>query len=175
MALLPKAANTEENKEGLGDRSALPAGEYLVHIIKSEMKETKESKATGKGNAYFLSLHMKVLEGERKGSLVFTNLNLKNPNPVAEEIANKELNSICQACGVQGVADSEEIHQVPFVVELKVDKATKQYPESNSVTAYKPESDWNGDTGEVGSGKPGTDGGTTADVGDGGDSSLPWD
>jgi len=130
MALLPKQANTEENSEGLGDRTALPAGSYLAHIVKSEMKQTKAK--TG----HYLSLHFTVLEGEKKGRMFFANLNLDNPNPIAVEIANKELNSICQACDLQGVEDSDELHQIPMLVTLKVDAATAQWPEGNSITAY---------------------------------------
>ena len=140
MALLPQQANTENNNETSADRSALPAGDYLVHIVKSEMKQTKAK------NGHYLSLHMQVLSPEdKKGRFLFSNLNLDNPNPVAMEIANKELNSICQACDQEGVEDSEELHQLPFMVTVKVDPATAQWPEGNSITAYKAESEYEGD------------------------------
>ena len=145
MALLPTAANTEENSEGLGDRSALPAGDYLAHIIKSEMKETKESIKLDNQSGFYLSIHYCILEGERKGRMFFANLNLKNKNPVAVEIANKELNSICQACDLQGVEDSDELHQIPMCITLKVDPATAQWPEGNSITAYKPADEYEGE------------------------------
>jgi len=138
MALLKVAANTEENSDKLDDRSVIPAGDYLAHIVKSEMKQTKS------GNGSYLSLHFTVLEGEYKGRMVFTNLNLDNPNPVAVEIARKELNSICDACEMQDVTDSEELHQVPLVVVVKIKKATAQWPEGNEIGGYKPESEWAG-------------------------------
>ena len=140
MALLPKAANTEGNNETQADRSALPAGEYLVHIVKSEMKATKAK------NGHYLSVHMQVIEPEaQKGNFLFENLNLDNPNPIAVEIANKTMNSICEACGLEGVEDSEELHQIPFMVTVAIEPATANWPEGNKITAYKAESEWTGE------------------------------
>jgi len=139
MALLKVAANSADNSQTLDDRSALPAGNYLAHIVKSEMKATKA------GTGHYLSLHFKVLEGECAGRMIFANLNLDNPNSTAVEIATKELNSICNACDMQDVTDSEDLHQIPMVLTVKVDPATAQWPEGNSITAYAPESEWDGE------------------------------
>ena len=145
MSLLPTAANTEDNKETMDDRSALPAGQYLAHIVKSEMKPTK------KKNGHYLNVHFKVLAPEpMKGRMFFTNLNLDNPGAVAMEIARKELNSICDACGKQGVTDSEEIHQIPMTIELGIEAATSQYPESNKILSYKSEDEFDGEASQEG-------------------------
>jgi len=164
MALLKKAANEEGNSESMSDRSALPAGKVLAHIVKSEMKATK------KKNGHYLNVHFKVIEPEGlAGRMFFTNLNLDNPNPVAVEIATKELNSICQACGKQGVTDSEEVHQIPMVVDLGIEAATAQFPESNNIKSYAPEDDWDG--GE--SGAP--DVAVEETSGESSEDGLPWD
>lgn len=130
MARLPLSYNTAENNEGLTDFTAFPADKYPVILTKSEYKETKAK------NGHFLQMIMKVIAGKYKGRLIYENLNLDNPNPVAVEIANKALNSICKACGKVGVQDSEELHGIPFYATLKVNPATKTNPASNSVTAY---------------------------------------
>ena len=131
MPLLPQVANTEGNKAGQDDRSVLAPGKYLMHIVKTEMKAVKSPK-TG----HYLACQLKVLEGESKGRVVFVNLNLDNPNPVAVEIATKELNSICQACGLEGVEDSDELLQIPMTVELKIKKGDSQWPDSNETVSY---------------------------------------
>jgi len=153
MALLPTPANTEENSATLDDRSALAAGDYVSHIVKSELLQTKAK------NGQRLSLHFRVLEGESTGRMFFASLNLDNPNPIAVEIANKELNSICSACGLEGVEDSEELHQIPLIVTLKVNPADAQYPESNSCTKYT--------AAEASSEAPATEGGS--------DDGVPWE
>jgi len=128
--LLPQPANTGDNTQGMDDRSVIPAGEYLAHIVKTEFKPTKAK--TG----HFLAIQYKVLEGDHKGRVVFSNLNLDNPNPVAVEIANKELNSLCAACGLEGVEDSDELLQIPFLLTVKVKPADAQWPEGNEVAGY---------------------------------------
>ena len=130
MPLLPTAANTAENRDTLDDRTPIPAGDYIMAIVKTEFKQTKAK--TG----HFLSTHFKVQDGEYKGRMVFTNLNLDNPNPVAVEIANKELNSICQACGLEGVEDSDELLNIPMKVTVKVSPGDSQWPPSNETTGY---------------------------------------
>ena len=130
MPLLPTPANTADNKEVLGDRTPIAAGDYIMHIVKTEMKPTNAK--TG----HYLSVQLKVLEGEKKGRVVFTNLNLDNPNPQAVEIANKELNSICQACGKEGVEDSDELLHIPMKVTVKVTPGDSKWPPSNETTAY---------------------------------------
>jgi len=136
MPLLPKRANCEGNNETQGDFTALPAGEYIAQIVKSEFKDTKAK--TGK----YLQLNFKVISGPEdvncKGRVLFERLNLINPNPIAVEIANKSLNSICVACGKAGVEDSDELHAIPMKVGLKVDEATANYPASNSFAYFKP-------------------------------------
>ncbi len=130
MPKLPDSFNTSTNKEGLDDYTALPAGDVIAKITKSSYKQTK------KKDGHYLQLIWKVDHGAHKGRTIFDNLNLDNPNPIAVEIANKCLNSICQAAEKVGVEDSEELHDIPIKLTLKVDKATAQNPESNSITAY---------------------------------------
>ncbi len=132
MAVLPLKYNTETNKQGLDDFTPLPAGDYVVAISKSEYKATKAK------NGHYLQLILKVVDGPDKGRTIFENLNLDNPNAIAVEIANKALNSICQACEKVGVEDSSELHSIPMVATLKVNPATFTNPPSNSITAYKP-------------------------------------
>lgn len=133
MALLNKKANCEGNNETQGDFSAVPAGDYVAQIVKSEFKDTKAK--TGK----FLQLQFKVISPEEfKGRVLFERLNLINPNPIAVEIATKALNSICVACGKAGVEDSDELHAIPMKVTLKVEPATPNFPESNSFTGFHP-------------------------------------
>lgn len=132
MPLLPQKANVPGNNDTLDDRSPVPAGKYPGAIVKSEFKETKAK--TG----HYLALQLKIIEGQYKGRVLFTNLNLDNPNQVAVEIANKELNSICKACNKEGVEDSEELHNIPMMLTVKVTEGDASYPPSNEITAYEP-------------------------------------
>lgn len=130
MARLPLSANTKENNEGLDDYTPIPAGDVLAYITKSEYKKTKAKTGT------YLQLIWKVQSEKYRGRTLFDNLNLDNPNPIAVEIANKTLNSICKACDKIGVQDSEELHGILCKLTLSVSPATATQPASNNIKAY---------------------------------------
>lgn len=132
MAQLPRAANTEDNSATMDDYSAIPAGEGLAHIIESGYHETK------KKNGHYLKLRVQILDGENKGRLLFENLNLDNPNPIAVEIANKTLNTICVACEKVGVQDSEELHGIPMFIKWNYKEGDATIAASNDITFYAP-------------------------------------
>jgi hypothetical protein len=106
---------------------ALPPGDYKVEIIQSEMRVTKA------GTGQMLWLDMEVLEGSHQRRHVYDQLNLINPNPTAEEIAQRTLSAICHAVGKLQVSDSEELHFQPMVVRVAV--RPNGY---NEVKGYKP-------------------------------------
>lgn len=141
------------NGETMGDTSALPAGEYVAAIVKSERREAK----AGNGNAY-INLEFEVQDGEAQGRRFWTMLNLWNTNSTAVEIAQRELNSICQAIGKLRVSDTEELHGIPMLVKL----GTKEdsYGVKNVTKGYKPLS--------------GGGGARTQQQSSGGGSNAPW-
>jgi Protein of unknown function (DUF669) len=116
--------------EQMSDRSALPPGEYLAAIAKSDVGPTRKGDGGRK-----IDLEFEVLDGAHRGRRFWTTLNLWNPNPVAVEIAQRELNSICHAVGKLRVADTQELHAIPMKVTLGVDKAGR-----NVAKSYKPAS-----------------------------------
>lgn len=114
----------------------IPAGWYNAHITDSEAKPTSA------GTGFYLELEMEVLDGPYAGRKVFDRLNLHNPNPVATEIAYKQLSAICHATGVIQVADSAQLHNRPLQVKVALRPAGpgadgKQYEASNEVKGYK--------------------------------------
>ena len=113
------------------DFSPIPAGEYTMAIIDSEMKPTKN------GQGQYLQLALQVLDGDYKGRMVWDRLNLVNPNQTAVEIARRTLSAICHAVGKLQVTDSSELHNVPMLVRVSVRPADGQYDASNEVKAYK--------------------------------------
>ena len=109
---------------------AIPAGTYTAQIIRSEMKDTKA------GTGQFLELRLQILDEPHTGRLIFERLNLINPNEVAVKIAQKTLAQICKAVGVLEVEESEELHAREMIVEVIVEPAKGDWPESNSIKKY---------------------------------------
>jgi hypothetical protein len=105
----------------------LPPGRYLVQIVTSEMRPTKD------GMGQYLWLEMDVLEGEFAGRKLFDRLNLVNGNPTTVEIAQRTLSAICHAIGRMQVQDSEELHLVPMIADVKVKPPKDGYDASNTM------------------------------------------
>ena len=129
MAKLPSAFNSEEHDD-IGDFSAIPAGEYHVKVKDSDMLENS------KGTGSYAKFKFEIMEGEYKGRLLFTNLNLVHSNPAAVEMAEKTLATMCRACGKVSIDDTEELHGCEMMVKVTVKPATSQYAEANEVRNY---------------------------------------
>lgn len=105
----------------------LPAGRYVVQIVASEMRPTRD------GSGQYLWIEMDVLEGEHQGRKLWDRLNLVNPNAQAVEIAQRTLSAICHAAGRLQLQDSEELHLIPMLVDVKVQPPRNGYDASNKV------------------------------------------
>ena len=104
-----------------------PAGKYLVQIIASEMRPTKD------GRGQYLYLELDILDGQFAGRKLFDRLNLVNDNPDTVDIAKRALSSICRATGQMQVKDSEQLHLIPLIADVRVRPPKGQYGESNSI------------------------------------------
>ena len=113
--------------EPLGNYEVLPPGKYVAQIIASEMRPTKD------GMGQYLYLEIDILEGAARGRRLFDRLNLINGNSEAVQIAQRTLSSICHAVGKLQVSNSEQLHLIPLVADVKVRPPKGQYGESNSI------------------------------------------
>jgi Protein of unknown function (DUF669) len=118
-----------------GEQDPVPAGWYDIAMDQSEMKPTKDAASTG--NA-FLECRFNILSGSYAGRKLFTRLNLRNHNPVATEIAYKELSAICHAAGILQVQDSQQLHGLPMKAKVKIRPGDAQYGPQNEITTFKP-------------------------------------
>ena len=109
----------------------IPAGWYKAIISASEIKPTRD------GYGEYLSLTLQVIEGQYENRLVFARLNLKNANDKAVDIAKKDLAAICRAVGVMSPQSSEELHDKPLMMKVKIRPAQGEYEASNDVGGYK--------------------------------------
>jgi hypothetical protein len=105
----------------------LPPGRYVAQIVVSEMRVTKD------GMGQYLWLELDVLEGPCRGRKLFDRLNLVNGNPQTVEIAQRTLSAICHATGRLQVQDSEELHLIPLLADVRVQPPKNGYGETNRV------------------------------------------
>jgi mannose-6-phosphate isomerase class I len=121
-----------ENVEPNAPRDPIPAGWYRAVIEASEEKPTKAQ--TGS----YLQLTIQIIEGDHAGRKVIDRLNLNNPNATAVEIAQRTLSSICRAVGIMTPRDSQDLHDKPMMVKVKVKPGDANYGPSNEVDDYAP-------------------------------------
>lgn len=120
------------NADEFADRSdrpsfaPLPAGEYAVMISASSIKATKSG-------GQMLELELVVESGDLAGRRVWDRLNIANASATAQRIAHEALADYCVVCGRAQVEDSEELHGVPFRVELTVEEGRGSYGPSNRI------------------------------------------
>ena len=132
VAQLPGGSFNAEEVKPNAAFDPIPAGEYLVMITDSSMEKTKA------GDGEYLKLTFKVLQdGEYKGRLIWSNLNLVNKNDQAVDIAQRELSGICHATGVMNPEDSQELHGIPMIGRVKVSPAKDGYAASNTITNFR--------------------------------------
>lgn len=108
-------------------RSPLPPGRYEVIITRSDIKDTKA------GTGQYIELEMQVIDGEHSGRRLWERLNVSNPNKQAEDIAKAALGAICMATGKLDMEDTEELHDIPFVVSVELDR---KEPDRNRIVGY---------------------------------------
>jgi len=132
-------------------RDPIPAGWYKAVITESLERPTKAQ--TGS----YLQMTLEIIDGELAGRKAFERLNLKNPNAQAVEIAQRSLSGICRAVGVPTPRTSQDLHDKPLMIKIKVTPARDGYDAGNEVSEYAP----------VGKAKPKADA-------SGGASTPPW-
>ena len=122
------AADVEPN----APREPIPAGWYKAVITESIEKPTKAQ--TGS----YLQLTLEVIDGDHAGRKLFERLNLNNPNQQAVEIAQRSLSGICRAVGVMTPRRSEDLHDKPLMVKVKVTPPRDGYEAGNEISGYEP-------------------------------------
>lgn len=128
MADLPEDFNPADVPEDDRSFEPLPAADYAMQVIESDVKETKS------GSSKQLVLTLEVTEGPMTNRRMWDRLNITNQNADAQRIAQRALADLCLAIGVSSLRNSEELHFKPFIgrVTIKPDK-TGQYGPQNAV------------------------------------------
>lgn len=106
----------------------LEAGMYQGMIVDSAIKPTKA------GTGEYIELVIQIVDGVNSGRRLWERLNISNPNKTAEDIARTSLAELCHAIGVQKLTATEQLHDVPFQMEVQIDRKD---PTRNRVMGYK--------------------------------------
>ena len=103
MAFLSQSFDVSELPQASKDYSVLPSGWYSTTISGAEVKETKA------GTGEYIAIKYSITGPTHQGRVIFGNLNIKNPNPKAEEIGRQQLGDIMRAIGLARVTDTDQL------------------------------------------------------------------
>ena len=101
MANLGEAFNVNELPEDQGGFDPIPAGDYHLKVTDSSLEDTKA------GTGQYIKVRCDVMGPSHQGRVLFTNINIRNPNPKAEEIGRQQLGSLLRAIGLASLTDTE--------------------------------------------------------------------
>lgn len=118
------------NAEAMEDYSVVPAGKYNAQIVKTDIVDTKAK--TGK----LLKAQFKIIDGKFKGRIIFGQYNIQNPNQQAVDISMRQIKTMCDAIGIEGFGDTNDLHNKPMNIKVSVKPAQGQYGESNDIQYY---------------------------------------
>lgn len=130
-AKLPSTFNSTQY-EDMNDFSPIPKSTVIAQIVEVGWKDSKSTP----GNK-FIQCDWRVIQGEYVNRMFFTRLNLINANAQALEIANKELATMCRACGKVSVEDVAELQGLPCEVDLDIKPKQGENPPSQVIRMYR--------------------------------------
>ncbi len=131
MAFLNETINLNDLPEGnTGEYQPLPAGEYTATVKSADLTPTKD------GTGQYLKLRLDIVGPSHSGRVVFSNININNKSPKAEEIGRRQLGDLMRACGIPQLSDTDQFigHTIAVKVDVRNDPT---YGASNEVKAYK--------------------------------------
>jgi hypothetical protein len=110
----------------------VPAGWYSAQIVGAELCDTKA------GTGQYVKVRYDIIGPAYQGRVIFGNLNIRNPNPKAEEIGRQQLGEIMAAIGLRQVQDTDELigGQLEIKVAIRTDPSG-QYAPQNEVKGFR--------------------------------------
>ena len=108
---------------------AIPTGTYEAVISNSESRPMKS------GNGMGFNLEFEVISGEYKGRKVFAWITFEHrTSPDAQRIGREQLSTICRAVGVTQLNDTAQLHNLPLLIVVALDKND---PTRNIIKGFK--------------------------------------
>ena len=131
MAFLNETFSTDELPKGTGgDFTPLPDGWYTASIAAASLETTKA------GTGQYIKVRYDITGPSHQGRVVFGNLNIRNPNPKAEEIGRQQLGDLLRAIGIAKVSDTDQLIGNRCSIKL-VTKTSEGYEPSNEIKGWK--------------------------------------
>ena len=130
MALLDHEVIADELPQSDNMYEPLPAGWYTATVASAELRDTKA------GNGQYIAVRYDITGPTHQGRVVWGNLNIRNPNPTAEQIGRQQLGELMRAIGLARVNDTDQLIGGSLSIKLAI-RRDERYGDSNDVKGYK--------------------------------------
>lgn len=130
MAFLGENFNANDMPQDSGGFDPVPAGEYSVKITEADVKTTKA------GNGQYINCRLDVIGPSHQGRVIWAKLNIRNPNPKAEEIGRQQLGSIMRALGIGSLQDTDQLVGGEMLVKVSI-REDEKWGAQNDVKSFK--------------------------------------
>jgi hypothetical protein len=109
----------------------LAPGWYTASIREVSLKNTKA------GTGQYMSLRFDITGEKAAGRVVFSNINLRNPNAQAESIGRQQLGELLRALGLATATDTDQLIGGNVQIKVAIREARDGYDAQNEVKGYK--------------------------------------
>jgi hypothetical protein len=128
---LDETYSTDDLPKGNGgDFTPLPDGWYTASITEAGLQQTKA------GTGQYIKVRYDITGPTHQGRVVFGNLNIRNPNPKAQEIGRQQLGDLMRAIGLAKVTDTDELIGGQCQIKLTT-RHQEGYEPSNDIKGWK--------------------------------------
>ena len=122
--------SVNELPESTNNFEPLPEGWYTATIQAADLTDTKA------GTGQYIKVKYSIVAPTHEGRIVFGNINIRNPNPKAEEIARQQLGEIMRAIGLARITDTDQLIGNTLMIKLAIRKS-EEYGDSNDIKGFK--------------------------------------
>lgn len=128
--------NADEHKNKKFD--PIPKGDYSVIAIGSQMKDNKKKTGT------YMEMQFQVLDGQYQNRRFFKRFNwttTKTDDGAKKgvQIGKGQFSELCRAVGIITPKDSAELHNIPVIARIKIEKGNDEFPDDkNEIYGFKP-------------------------------------
>jgi len=130
MANLNETYNASDLPES-SSFDPVPAGTYTAVITEAELKQTKA------GTGQYIKTRYDIIGPTHQGRVIYSNLNIRNPNPKAEEIGRQQLGELMRAIGLSSVSDTDQLIGGICQIKVSIKPTDGQYDVSNEVKGWR--------------------------------------
>lgn len=114
-----------------GGFEPVPDGTYSLIATESSLEENS------KGTGQLLKFSFEIIDGEFKGRKIWEQFNWTHSKAQVQEIGRQRLAAFRNACGLSKILNSEELHNLPFNANIRIEESPGYSPK-NVISQYLP-------------------------------------